>query len=970
MTRGRKQKAAKDLWDLAGGFSVVVKEFSKLNVGHTIPYNSEIWTNLSLSIFGNDNKQYKHWLWVIWHDNRRGLKDRVLLSRKLKRSQPPDPVLRWSDTEAKLHGDTNMTKERPTESATQDSTHSNSQLHVSEDDVDDTSWDDIEKPLLQENDTDKTNINKAAQSCAVDKETVGSAVNVSEIHEELVSEESDMHSTSIELSETVAGFAKERTDIEHESLTLKDAFDSLVTATENVEKDRQPQINPKKTIKVCSVPKTFKISLNKKKWRAIKPKIGSVQLRKPWTHIIYEAFNKVNPNCVLAFKYQHARLMHSRKRNSAFVNIRAVCTFPTCKAQYIFLMKRKPTNMQRKVFMTVYRRGQICHLKEHTRKRQASNVRRGKIAKVIHKGVSQVYYSKLRRTPVEEILAGNLTRSLNRDILKVISSEVKKAASLHDNVLLEMHLTQRIMKECDTSYRHLPGYIQNFQVDPFSCHMYTEKGISILVTHMRKKSPVTLYLDATGSVVSKIPEQKKRVLYYALVLAGQGHGTPPLPISEMLSNDHTVPSVSFWLMQFVHNLSKFTTLTIRYLETDFSWALIQAVLLAFNKESILSYLDRCFDVCQGKDDGIDNKNFTVIHLCSAHVLKAVAQAICRHVTDKGHREFVIFVFARLQNSQTLDEAIRIFQALCIVLNTRTNTASVKESVKALQGLIQCLALDIDMPENRFQMNTADDKDEQSRTIVGRSRFSTVFRRAFDEATKAVTEEEETSEENLYYSPGIIQTLFNTYMAIFPMWSGVMLGDLKRHAADKVITSVEDGGQRQDNKTRETNCYVEGWFAIVKQHILMKARRLRAGNFVRKMYSSLQGRYIEHIMQHGFSLKLLQKPLNLKDIKFAEEAWAKKDRVTASKMGESKFYSVPTSVPHPKMKQSRKSKRHVEQDISKITVPEKNTKEQPTSTNLGEATSAPKKKQQQRKHKEHDCTPLNIQDEVCKIPNII
>ncbi len=116
-----------------------------------------------------------------------------------------------------------------------------------------------------------------------------------------------------------------------------------------------------------------------------------------------------------------------------------------------------------------------------------------------------------------------------------------------------------------------------------------------------------------------------------------------------------------------------------------------------------------------------------MHLCSAHVLKAVAQAICRHVTDKGHREFAIFVFARLQNSQTLDEAIRIFQALCTALNTRTNTASVKESVKALQGLIQCFALDIDMPENRVQMNTADDKDEQSRTIVGMSHFSTVFK---------------------------------------------------------------------------------------------------------------------------------------------------------------------------------------------------------------------------------------------------
>lgn len=161
----------------------------------------------------------------------------MLLSRKLKRSQPPDPGLRWSDTEERLHGDTNMTKERPTGSGTlwtsQDSTHSNRQFHVSEDGVDDTSWDsgtdEIEKPLLQQN--DKTNISKAAQSCAVDQEMVGTADNVSEIPEELVRGESDIHTTSIELSEIVTDFAKERTDSEPESLTVKDAFDSLVTVT-------------------------------------------------------------------------------------------------------------------------------------------------------------------------------------------------------------------------------------------------------------------------------------------------------------------------------------------------------------------------------------------------------------------------------------------------------------------------------------------------------------------------------------------------------------------------------------------------------------------------------------------------------------------------------------------------------------------------------------------------------------------
>lgn len=142
-------------------------------------------------------------------------------------------------------------------------------------------------------------------------------------------------------------------------------------------------------------------------------------------------------------------------------------------------------------------------------------MKRGTIAKKVKKGVSNTYYQLLSQTLSEEIRAGNLTRSLNRDILKAISSEVRKAASLNENVVLEVIHTQNIMRECDTNFIHFPGYIQDFQVDPFSTHMYSETGIGILVGHLRKKAPVSLYLDARGSVVSKIPEQNKHMLYYA-----------------------------------------------------------------------------------------------------------------------------------------------------------------------------------------------------------------------------------------------------------------------------------------------------------------------------------------------------------------------------------------------------------------------------------------------------------------------
>ncbi|CAM4572758.1 unnamed protein product [Leuciscus chuanchicus] len=60
--------------------------------------------------------------------------------------------------------------------------------------------------------------------------------------------------------------------------------------------------------------------------------------------------------------------------------------------------------------------------------------------------------------------------------------------------------------------------VENPEVDPFGAHLYTETGIGILVDNLRDRSPVTLYLDATGSVISKIPNQTKPILYYALTL--------------------------------------------------------------------------------------------------------------------------------------------------------------------------------------------------------------------------------------------------------------------------------------------------------------------------------------------------------------------------------------------------------------------------------------------------------------------
>lgn len=148
-------------------------------------------------------------------------------------------------------------------------------------------------------------------------------------------------------------------------------------------------------------------------------------------------------------------------------------------------------------------------------------------------------------------------------------------------------LTQKVIRE-GTSRASFKGYLQHLQIDPFALHPHTEDGLNILPEHL-KTTPVSLYLDATGSVVQKIPEQKKKVLYYALVLSGMGKDRPPLPVTELVSNSHSVPAISHWLMEFNRKISNKTKITIFPVETGQSWALINSVLISYNKEKFFIF---------------------------------------------------------------------------------------------------------------------------------------------------------------------------------------------------------------------------------------------------------------------------------------------------------------------------------------------------------------------------------------------
>ncbi len=85
------------------------------------------------------------------------------------------------------------------------------------------------------------------------------------------------------------------------------------------------------------------------------------------------------------------------------------CSFKSCNAHYIFQIRQKPLSSDKQIPIQVTRIGKVTHFQGEVGSRPASYQKRGKIAKEVLKGVSNVYYKNLRKTPIPELMTENIT---------------------------------------------------------------------------------------------------------------------------------------------------------------------------------------------------------------------------------------------------------------------------------------------------------------------------------------------------------------------------------------------------------------------------------------------------------------------------------------------------------------------------------------------------------------------------------
>ena len=426
--------------------------------------------------------------------------------------------------------------------------------------------------------------------------------------------------------------------------------------------------------------KNFDISFSPDEWKSIQPLAQKPKKLAPgWTDMFSEKFNKVIPSCVLKFGYQN--IIPVSKKDGAYFGGKAECKHKNC-GQFKFIIKRKPQPEEDVKVNVVTIRTVIRHTKGDIKKRQLKGRKRRKAQDEMKTQTpASLHNTQFGEMAEEEILAGNFTKCQSEFVYRKdwIVHDV-----LHKDPFTELIITQANLQNEDEESNVLKGYIQEISYCPFMAVMFKEMSLEVAKFKIKHGDGV-FHLDATGSIAKKISE--KRLLYYALVVKSSGGISRSVPVLEFFTDHHGTYYIVRPLLTFFSSLGNLYR-PVR-IETDFSWALIHSALLSTNSMDIHTYLRICFSFVHGQRE----KNFTTVHLCATHMLKTVRDTVKDLTKDKSMRELTLRLFALMQNTVTIEEAVALWRIWCVVFLSKELTGSVNEAIAEMNKAISCASIE-------------------------------------------------------------------------------------------------------------------------------------------------------------------------------------------------------------------------------------------------------------------------------------
>jgi hypothetical protein len=196
-------------------------------------------------------------------------------------------------------------------------------------------------------------------------------------------------------------------------------------------------------------------------------------------------------------------------------------------------------------------------------------------------------------------------------------------------------------------------------------------------------------LDATGTIVANY--NGKRVLYYGLVVRHPNEGDPAVAVPEMIMSDHSSGNICAFIERFGRDESRIYSgwlTSPRQLNTDYSRAILLAVLKEFNNETLETFLQRAFRIMNRRGMTRDYE-LTIPHAgCShfMHIAHRKIKQLARSTENKWYCNSMYSV-SLLVNARPLHEFVTILEDIVVCLSCKKQTRMCLVSFRKHSGRV-------------------------------------------------------------------------------------------------------------------------------------------------------------------------------------------------------------------------------------------------------------------------------------------
>ena len=619
-------------------------------------------------------------------------------------------------------------------------------------------------------------------------------------------------------------------------------------------------------------------------------KEGKLTLTKSWKEYLLKVW-ATKCNCVIAFGYSRVSPLTSRKGKTPFIRQDAHCTFENCCRFRVLIAKHQRDESSIAMHFITF--GIENHGRQPSRFRRTTPSEAQRLESMLsHNRPEEVFEELIDKADSGKLRAGNFNDVKSPGVLRRLQAVVATRERFHKDVCVELDAMQILFRETDID-NSVKGFIQRRGSDPFYAIMYSEPQLQLL-----NRKGVILYLDATGSIFRKWQGFQKRMLLYSLILRCDRKGEPPIPIAEMISNDHTTEMISNMLLSLRMDLNRIHGESVNFrfpaelIVTDFSWALIHSSLHMLNNAlNIDLYLTATHDSLV---NGVPWKRCTGVFLCANHVVHIVTRKSNSLAKSKSRDVAQSFVhcFVLLQYTETMNEAFETVRLIFKMFGNKFLSKAVHQAKEELLKKIKCWKIRskcesaIENPDSKWSLHKENEDIAYKKSARSSIRKRSPWRNAFYTAFHEQMETSATGSDNCYYSPALVNYLLDHWLPLFPLWC----------MAVSQLFSFE----LQDSWY--SNAHVENWFAFVKSAHLRQSSigaRVKVNKFIQNQRETILKRLKRfNLSEERDRTKRKRKRGNAEEMHDAEEYWGKRKRAKYTKPTQKTANRLFTQLPSP------------------------------------------------------------------------